>query len=84
VYSSDLEIGRLYAYREKRGAGSPMLKVKLLDILVGRKGKLKVRFEDGPYPGLEDYVSTRQLVCAWGSGGRSYAMRSEPRALRST
>jgi hypothetical protein len=80
VYSSELEIGRHYAYREKRGAGSPMLKVKLQDILVGRKGKLKVRFEDGPYPGLEDYISTRQLVCPWGE--RRAVLRDEERAAR--
>ena len=40
-----------------------MFKVKLLD-KVGRKGKVKIRFEDGPHPGLEEYVSTRQLVVA--------------------
>jgi hypothetical protein len=33
-----LEIGRRYAYREKRGADQPMLKVKLLD-KVGRKAR---------------------------------------------
>jgi hypothetical protein len=60
-----LEIGRTYAFREKRSTSSPLLKVKLLD-KVGRKGKLKVRFEDGPHPGLEEYVSTRQVVCGWG------------------
>jgi hypothetical protein len=60
-----LEIGRRYAYREKRGPEQPMLKVKLLD-KVGRKGKVKVRFEDGPHPGLEEYVSTRQIVVPWG------------------
>jgi hypothetical protein len=47
-----LETGRLYAYREKRATGSPMLKVRLVD-LIGRKGKIKIRFEDGPHPGLE-------------------------------
>ena len=38
-------IGRSYAYREKRGPDTPMFKVKLLD-KVGRKGKIKVRFEE--------------------------------------
>jgi len=60
-----LVIGRTYAYREKRSTNSPLLKVKLLDKL-GRKGKLKARFEDGPHLGLEEYISTRQIVCAWG------------------
>jgi hypothetical protein len=38
-----------------------MLEVRLLD-KVGRKGKIKIRFEDGPHPGLEEYISTRQLA----------------------
>jgi len=59
--SDQLEIGRRYAFREKRGPRYPMLKVRLLD-KVGRKGKIKIRFENGPHPGLEEYVSTRQLV----------------------
>jgi hypothetical protein len=56
--------GRSYAYREKRLAGTPILRVKALSKL-GRRGKLKVRFEDGPYPGLEDYAATRQIICPW-------------------
>jgi hypothetical protein len=40
---------RWYAYREKRGPRYPMLKIRLLD-KVGRKGKIKIRFEDGPAP----------------------------------
>jgi hypothetical protein len=69
-----LQIGRRYAYREKRGPCYPILKVKLLD-KVGRKGKIKIRFEDGPHPGLEEYVSTRQLVVAWGK--RHEVLRDE-------
>src|SRR6476659_5040064 len=75
--SHQLEIGRRYAYRERRGPQYPMLKVRLLD-MVGRKGKIKIRFEDGPHPGLEEYVSTRQLVVAW--GGRTAVARDEARA----
>lgn len=71
-----LEIGRRYAFREKRGPGQPMLKVKLVD-KVGRKGKVKVRFEEGPHPGLEEYVSTRQIVVPWGE--RNAVMRDERR-----
>jgi hypothetical protein len=77
VQGDRLEIGHSYAYREKRGPGHPMFKVKLLD-KVGRKGKVKIRFEDGPHPGLEEYVSTRQLVVAW--GGRTAVMRDEASA----
>jgi hypothetical protein len=77
--SAALEIGRFYAFREKRGSAEPMLKVKLLE-KVGRKGKVKVRFEGGPHPGLEEYVSTRQLVVAWGE--RKHVLRDEERAAR--
>jgi hypothetical protein len=74
-----MEIGRSYAFREKRMPGEPMLKVKLLE-KVGRKGKLKIRFESGPHPGLEEYVSTRQAVCPWGQ--RHAVIRDEEREAR--
>jgi hypothetical protein len=60
-------------------AVQPMLRVKLLD-KVGRKGKLKVRFESGPHPGLEEHVSTRQVVCPWGQ--RHAVIRDEEREAR--
>lgn len=69
-----LEIGRKYAYREKPGPRYSMLKVRLLD-KVGRKGKIKIRFEDGPHTGLEEYVSMRQLVVPWGQ--RHAVLRDE-------
>lgn len=53
-----------------------MLKVTLLD-KVGRKGEIKIRFEDGPHPGLEEFISTRQIVCAWGQ--RNAVLRDEQR-----
>lgn len=68
--------GRYYGYREKRGTSSPLLKVKLLS-KVGRKGAIKVRFEDGPHPGLEEYVRTRQIVVAWSD--RQSFLRDEKR-----
>jgi hypothetical protein len=74
-----LVVGRTYAFREKRTSSSPMLKVKLIDKL-GRKDKIKIRFEDGPHPGLEDYVSTRQLVTAWAD--RKAVLRDEEREER--
>ena len=59
--TSALGVGKTYAFRAKRSAAEPLVKVKAIDI-VGRNGKVKVRFEDGPHPGLEEYVSTRQLI----------------------
>jgi hypothetical protein len=64
VNTSDLRVGKLYLYREKPRPGEPILKVKVTDI-VGRRGHVKVRFEDGPHPGLEEYVRTRQLIVPW-------------------
>lgn len=66
---------RRYAYREKRSTSCPLLKVKLLD-KVGRKGKVKIRSEEGPHPGLEEYVASRQLVVPWGERGRCCATRN--------
>jgi hypothetical protein len=43
----------------------PFAKVKLV-AKIGRGGKVKIRFEDGLFPGLEEYVQTRQLVVPWG------------------
>lgn len=63
----------------KRGPRQLMLKVKLLE-RVGRKGKGKIRFEDEPHPGLEEYISTRQVVCAWGQ--RQGVLRDEERQDR--
>jgi hypothetical protein len=71
--------GRTYAYRERRGVGQPFIKVKLL-AKTGRKGAIKVRFEDGPHPGLEEYVHTRQLVVPWPA--RKALMRDEERMER--
>ena len=57
--------GRFYGYRENpRRTDSPLLKVKLV-AKVGRRGHVKVRYEDGPHPGLEEYVKTRQIVVPW-------------------
>ena len=74
-----LVVGRSYAFRTKRDPSEQLLKVRLLDI-VGRKGKVKVRFEGGPHPGLEEYVSTRQLIVPWGA--RQALLRDEQQAAR--
>jgi hypothetical protein len=78
VQKTALTEGRFYGYREKASLGGPMLKVKLLEILNGRP-KVKVRYEDGPHPGLEEYVLTRRLVVAWGD--RKALLRDEQRRL---
>jgi hypothetical protein len=42
-----------------------VLKVKLVE-KVGRRGRVKIRYEDGPHPGLEEYINVRQLVVPCG------------------
>jgi hypothetical protein len=79
VDSAALIEGRHYAFREKRVAGLPLLKVKLL-AKVGRGGKVRIRYEEGPHPGLEEYVSTRQLIVPWGE--RKAFLRDEERLER--
>jgi hypothetical protein len=76
MQGSALIEGRRYALREKRSAGSPLLKVKLI-AKVGRKGMVKIRYEDGPHPGLEEYVRTTKLVVAWSD--RAAFLRNEQR-----
>src|SRR5436309_8217119 len=77
VESASLEIGRLYGYRENpRARGSELLKVKLV-AKVGRGGKVRIRFEQGPHPGLEEYVRTANLIVPWGS--RQALLRDEER-----
>jgi hypothetical protein len=62
---------RRYAFREKRGADIPQLKVGLLG-KVGKNVRIKIRFEDGPHPGREGYASTRQSFARGGTGVPSF------------
>lgn len=47
MQSSALTEGRRYAFREKRSAGSEILKVKLV-ANVGRRVMVKILYEHGP------------------------------------
>lgn len=62
---ASLVVGRSYAFRERVTTGAPIRRVKLVDI-VGRRGKIKIRYEDEPHEGLEEYVSTRNMIVPWG------------------
>jgi hypothetical protein len=79
MQTASLVDGRFYVFREKPRAGTPMLKVKLVE-KVGRRGHVKIRFEDGPHPGLEEYINVRQLVVPWGE--RKALLRDEERLER--
>lgn len=73
--SAQLIVGHRYAFREKPRPGEPIIKVKLLDKV--RRGKVRVLYEEGEHPGLDEYVTSRQLVARWGD--RKALLRDEER-----
>jgi hypothetical protein len=77
--SAAIDVGQSYGFRRGRALGQPFVKVKVLD-KVGRGGKVKIRWEEGPHPGLEEYISTRQIVVRWGE--RRRLLRDEEREQR--
>ena len=46
-----VKVGKHYAYRAKLSRSEPFQKVKVVE-KVGRKGMVKIRFEEEPHPGL--------------------------------
>jgi hypothetical protein len=79
VESASLVEGRYYAFRDRPRASAELLKVKLVQ-KVGRRGHVKIRYEDGPHPGLEEYINVRKLIVAWGE--RKALLRDEERLAR--
>ncbi|MDE0572168.1 hypothetical protein ON058_01920 [Demequina sp. B12] len=75
----ELVAGHLYAYRPKEANdGRTFLKVKHLG--PARARQCRVRYMDGEWEGLEEWVPTRQVACAWGE--RKALLRDEERAAR--
>jgi hypothetical protein len=72
-----LVIGRSYAFRAKLARAQPILKTKLI-AKVGRRGKVKILYQDGPDPGLEEYIDTRHLLAP--RGERAALLRDEKHA----
>ncbi|WP_240372872.1 hypothetical protein [Brevibacterium zhoupengii] len=61
----DLKQGKTYALRPKRsGRGGPLIKVTFVGAVHGRQ--CKISHEEGDLEGLEEWIQTRQLACAWG------------------
>jgi hypothetical protein len=79
VETARLVVGKSYGFREKRILGSPVLRVTLLEKL-GRKGRVRIRFENGPHRGLVEYAYSRQLVTPWGE--QMALLRDETRLAR--
>lgn len=60
------EVGRRFAYREKAHThGSPVRPVELVKDGPPRSQKVKVRWLDGEYEGLEEWVPKVRLVVPW-------------------
>lgn len=77
MHKDDLVAGRTYALRRNGDRGT-LVKVTFRGTTYKRQAK--VRFEDGELAGLEDWVTTRELVSPWGE--RKRMLRDEERAAR--
>jgi hypothetical protein len=76
VLAADLVPGRRYAVREEPRQGGPLVKAHFVG--PARSGKAKVRWLEGEREGLEEWLSTRCLICPWGE--RKAFVRDEERA----
>lgn len=64
MLQDDLEIGKYYAYRmTAKHDDTDLVKVQVLS--AGRKGKIRVRYEEGEYTGLDEWVRSKQIACRW-------------------
>jgi len=73
----DLARGEKYALRTKpTDQSSPFLKVTYVGPARGRQ--CRIRYDEGEYRGMEEWVPTRQLMCRWGQ--RKALARDEERA----
>ena len=65
MQSSELKTGKRYALRLRSKDREEAIHQVELVAVVGRGGKIKVRHSDGELAGLEEFVTTRQLLCPW-------------------
>jgi hypothetical protein len=64
MLGTDLVVGRAYAERSKPNDAQCALR-KIIFVGPARAGKAKIRHADGDLDGLEEWVPTRTLMCAW-------------------
>jgi hypothetical protein len=77
MQKSEIKPGTDYAVREKRTPGTPLQRVKILELARGKKWKVK--WID-PNPGLVDYIESGKLIVPW-SEHRAF-LRDEAAMLR--
>lgn len=64
MQTSELRPQTKYAWSKRPNAVTPSVaKVKFLGS--ARKGQARIRWEEGEFTGLDEWVPTRELVCAW-------------------
>jgi hypothetical protein len=60
------KVGEQWAYRDRpRTTGEPFRPVEVLQLGPPRSRKIRVRWLDGEYPGLDEWVSALRLVAPW-------------------
>lgn len=60
------EIGERWGYREKpRTAGGALREVEVLQLGPSRSTKVRVRWQDGEYSGMDEWISGVRLVVPW-------------------
>lgn len=78
---ADLVAGRSYALRPSKDDGEAEW-VKVRYGGKAHRGRVKVRFLTGEWAGLEEWVRTVQLVCAWGERRRAQSDEKRMERLR--
>ncbi len=74
-------VGRRFAYRERvRGYGEPVRPVEVTREGPPRSNKVRVRWGDGEYEGLEEWVPKIRLLAPWEEAGA--LLEDERRMLR--
>ena len=66
MIKAEIKPGKEYAFREKRGPGVPLQRVKTIEHI--RRNKWRAEWIE-PNPGLVDYVESGQLVALWKGEG---------------
>lgn len=65
-----MQIGETWAYREKAYTeGAPVLPVEILQLGPRRSQKVRIRFLEGEYPGLDQWVPAVRLRVPWDEAG---------------
>jgi hypothetical protein len=77
----DIRVGEIWAYRERAFTdGWPILRVEVLQFGPPRSNKVRIRFLEGEYPGLDQWVPAVRLRVPWDEA--EAWLRDEERFLR--